>query len=90
MAILNTEDVITPAVEEKTYPHLWIKNMNIHAKDETTATAFFQLCPYNTDTKEILDEPKNIYIDNLWEKINESPEFQQAMEAIFEAVNIIK
>ena len=55
MAILNTEDIIIPAVEEKTYPHLWIKNINIHAKDETAATAFFQLCPYNSETKEILD-----------------------------------
>lgn len=90
MAILNTENIIIPAVQEKTYPHLWIKNINIHAKDETTATAFFQLCPYNSETKEILDESKTIFIDDLWAKVNESPEFQQAMQAIFAAVNTIK
>jgi hypothetical protein len=90
MPISNTEPVIVPQTEQKTFPHIWIKDIQISAPSSSEGYAIFQLCPYNAETQEILDQSKTIFIEDLWGKINESPQFQQAMGAIFAAVETIK
>jgi len=90
MAILNTAPVVIPATDEKEFPDLWIRSIHINAPSTTQGRAMFQLCPYDSLTGEILNSPRTIIIEDLWAKINESPEFQAAMAAIFAAVETIK
>ena len=90
MPISNTDLVIIPATDEKQFPHLWIRSIRINAPTTTQGRAMFELCPYDSDTQEILNQPRLVIIDDLWAKVNESVEFQTAMAAIFAAVETIK
>ena len=89
MPISNTTPVVIPPTDEKEFPHVWIRAIRIDAPTTTQGRAFFELCPYNSATGEILNQPKFVVIEDLWTKVNESVEFQQAMGAIFAAVETI-
>jgi hypothetical protein len=90
MAISNTAPVVIPATDEKEFPHIWIRSIRINAPSTTQGRAMFELCPYDSATGEILNQPRIVAINDLWAKINESTEFQTAMAAIFAAVDTIK
>lgn len=87
MAIPNTQPVVIPASEEKTFPHLWIKRISINSPNSSEGQLAISTVPYNADTGEIADvEPTVIRSNELWAVINNVPEAAQAMGAIFNAV----
>lgn len=91
MLIQNTEPVVIPQTEAKTYPHLWISRVLIEAPNVDNARAYIELHPYNSTTKEILkDSSERIHIDNIWSSAQENPAIQDAINALLEAVNVIK
>jgi hypothetical protein len=91
MLIQNTEPVVIPQAEAKTYPHLWISRVLIDAPSVDNARAYIELHPYNSTTKEILNSSsERIHIDNIWSSAQENPAIQDAINALLEAVNAIK
>lgn len=87
MLIPNQTPLVVPASEEKTFPHLWIRNLNILANSNTHGVMQFSLSPYNSQTKEIHDSiSKTIRVDDLWKAVNEVPEVAAAFGAIINAV----
>lgn len=91
MLIQNTQPVVTPQVEAKSYPHLWISRVVIMTPNTNEGRVDIELCPYNSDTKEILSSrPKRITIDNIWSAASQNPAIQNAMNSLLEAVNEIQ
>jgi hypothetical protein len=87
MALNNNQTIVIPATEEKQFPHLWLKNINISSKSLDRGHILISAAPYNSNTKEIGEGTiKNISVDNLWKAVEEVPEVAAAMEAIFAAI----
>lgn len=87
MILNNTQPIIIPAVEEKEFPHLWLKDIKISTSSTTEGIAIISAAPYNSQTKEIGDDVvKRIFINDLWKAINEVPEAAIAMGAILAAI----
>lgn len=92
MALTNPQTVVIPAVEEKTFPHLWIYNILIHAPTTTSGRIKIETLPYNSDTKEIGSGKDMVAIEtgDLWAAVAEVPEAALAMQAIFDAVEPLR
>lgn len=87
MLIPNQNPLVIPAVAEKTFPHMWIKNINIVSNSKTHGVLQFTLSPYNGQTDEVHDSIlKTIMVDDLWKAIEEVPELGLAFVKIMEAV----
>lgn len=87
MTLNNQQPIVIPATEEKTFPHLWLKNIHIHSDSLTKGMIMISASPYNSSTKEIGDGVvKNIHVMNLWKAVDEVPEVALAMNAILEAI----
>lgn len=65
--IPNTEPVVQPATEEKSYPDLYLMHLNIMAQPDGPVRANGTLRPYNYDTDEIgpKEQRKNVHIADL-------------------------
>lgn len=81
-----------PAVEEKTYPHLWLTDIHIQAANTTKGIVNIQAVPYDGTTGDVaLDGPVDVISSaNLWGAVQEVPEVALAMQAIFDAVEPLK
>ncbi len=92
MPLQNTETLVVPATEEKTYPHLWLYNTIIHAPSIYSGRILIETLPYNSNTKEIGSGANMVPIatDKLWQAIDEVPEVKAAMDAIFAAVEPLR
>ena len=95
MPIENENTVVipaVPAVEEKTYPHLWLTDIHIQAANTANGIVNIQAVPYNGDTGEVAqDGPVEVISSaNLWGAVQEVPEVALAMQAIFDAVEPLK
>lgn len=92
MPLQNTETLVIPATEEKTYPHLWLYNTIIHAPSTSGGRILIETLPYNSDKKEIGSGANMVPIatDKLWQAVEEVPEVKTAMNAIFAAVEPLR
>ncbi len=95
MAINNETTVVVPAVTavpEKSFPHLWLTDINVQAKTTTLGSLNIEAVPYNGETGEVADNTAvdTIYTENLWLAVQEVPEVALAMQAIFNAVEPLK
>ena len=92
MPITNTAPVVKPSTTEKTYPHLWINNIQINCPSPTAkGRAVFTVSPYDGTSGEMLEgSQRQIVVKDLFDAIATSPTLQQAMGAIFAAVDEIK
>ena len=91
MLIQNTQPVIVPQVEAKTYPHLWVSRIIIDTPSVTDGRVHIELNAYNSNTKEILESSRSrIDIENIWSAMEQNPAIATAMNAILEAVNQLK
>jgi hypothetical protein len=91
MPIQNTSPITIPASEEIVFDSLWISRIIIdtpNAKSE--GTALIEVVPYNADKKEILSQPRHFQIENLWQKVQETPEFSEAMAKIIQVVQMLE
>ena len=81
-----------PAVEEKTYPHLWLTDIHIQAANTANGLVNIQAVPYDGNTGDVAKDvtPDVISSDNLWGAVQEVPEVALAMQAIFDAVEPLK
>jgi hypothetical protein len=87
MILNNEHPVIIPATEEKSFPHLWLKNIHINSDSVNRGMIMISASPYNSSTQEIGEGiVKNIHIMDLWKAVNEVPEVAVAMKAILAAV----
>jgi hypothetical protein len=87
MLIENQTPVVIPAIEEKTFPHVWIRNISIVSNSKTHGVLQLALSPYNGETQEVHDSIlKTIRVDDLWKAINEVPELGLAFTKVLEAV----
>ena len=86
--ILNNEQPITvPAVEQKQFPHLWLKNIHISSNSPKEGMIMITASPYNATTKEVGQGTiKSIMIRDLWAAIENVPEAALAMQAIIAAI----
>jgi hypothetical protein len=84
--------ITVPAVAEKTFPHLWIYNLIIHAPTTTTGKVEAEFLPYNAETGEIgpASAMTTISSDKLWDAVNAVPEMKVAFDAIVAAVPAMK
>lgn len=92
MPLQNTEPLVIPATEEKTYPHLWLYNTIIHAPSVNNGSIVIETLPYNGDSQEIGSGANMvpIHTNKLWEAIEEVPEVKTAMNAIFAAIEPLR
>jgi hypothetical protein len=83
----NNNPIVVPAVSEKQFPHLWLKNIRINSNSPSEGMIMITSVPYNAETKEIgPGVVKNIMITDLWGAIANVPEAAAAMQAIIAAI----
>lgn len=91
MLIQNTQPVVVPPVDAKTYPHFWVSRIIIDTPSTTEGRVSIELNAYNSDTKEILKSSRNrIDVENIWSAMEQNPAIANAMNAILQAVNELK
>ena len=91
MPITNESSVIFPAVTavaEKTYPHIWLTDIQIRSESHSTGYIDISYVPYDGDTLDIVTghDPITIRTSDLWTAVNEVSAVAVAMQAIFDAV----
>lgn len=85
------QPTLVPPQEGKTYPHLWVSNLEIVADDTQTGALSATFSPYNADTGDILNNKSERFATNdLWLLVGEVPEAANAMKAIAESVPAIR
>jgi hypothetical protein len=83
----NNQPIVIPAVPEKQFPHLWLKNIHINSNSPNDGMIMITSAPYNAETKEVgPGTVKNIIIRDLWAAITNVPEAAVAMQAIIAAI----
>jgi hypothetical protein len=83
----NSSPIVVPAVSEKQFPHLWLKNIRINSNSPSEGMIMITSIPYNAETKEIgPGVVKNTVITDLWSAIANVPEAAIAMQAIIAAI----
>lgn len=95
MPIQNDTAVIIPAISavpEKTFPHLWLSEINIQSSSIAEGTLNIQSLPYDGDTMEVAQNgpAASIYTEELWTAVQEVSSVAIAMQAIFDAVGPLK
>lgn len=92
MPLDNPNTVVIPAVEEKTFPHLWLSNIVVHAPSATSGRIRVETIPYNADTQEIGSGQDMVALDtsDLWTAVQEVPEVAAAMQAIFDSIEPLR
>ena len=92
MKIENTNTVIIPPVQEKSFDALFLKSILIQADSVDKARITIEAVPFDYDTKQMAGLENRIMIstDKLWEAASEVPEVAQAIGAIFAAVKPLK
>jgi hypothetical protein len=91
MLIQNTSPVIVPSSEEVVFDSLWISRVIIDTPNaKSDGRAIIEVLPYNADKKEVLNQPRHFRIENLWHKIEETPEFSEAMAKIIQVVQVLE
>ena len=92
MTLNNPNPVTEPAIEEKTFPHLWLYNILVHAPSVESGRIKIETLPYNSDTKEIGSGKNKVTIEtnDLWQAVSEVPEVEQAMQSIFQAIEPLR
>jgi hypothetical protein len=90
MLIENTNPIVIPASEEKTFPNFWVSKIIMDTPSREEGKVYIELNPYNAETKEILNQTERVFIQDFWSKSEEVPEISIAMQAILTAVNAIK
>jgi hypothetical protein len=87
MILNNEQPIVIPAVEEKQFPHLWLKNIHISSNSPNHGMIMISAAPYSAVTKEVgQGTVKNIMINDLWAAIENVPEAALAMQAIIAAI----
>jgi hypothetical protein len=91
MILNNSQPIVIQAVEEKQFPHLWLKNIHINSDSTSEGTIMIECAPYNAETKEVgHGNVKRIFVRDLWEAVKNIPEAAIAMEAIIAAIEPIE
>lgn len=92
MPLPHPNPVEIPATEAKSYPELWLYNIAVHAPTVDSGVIRIETLPCNVATGEIAsgDFMVPIQTSDLWAAVNEVPEVQAAMEAIFAAVEPLR
>jgi hypothetical protein len=92
MPIENNNPITIPATEEKTFPHWWVQSIHVSTPSPTKAGhANITICPYNSTTQEVFSSSReSIIVDNIWDEAQAKPEVAAAINAIIEAVNVLK
>jgi len=87
MTLNNSQPIVIQAIEEKQFPHLWLKNIHIISKSPNHGMIMISSSPYNAETKEVgQGTVKNITITDLWGAVENVPEVALAMQAILSAI----
>lgn len=88
MPIPHPNPVQIPATEAKTFPHVWLYNIGVHAPAIDRGSIRIETLPCNMDTGEIAsgDYMQPLQTDKLWQAAGEVPEVAAAMGAIIAAV----
>jgi hypothetical protein len=90
--IPGAEEIIVPAVAEKTYPDAYMVSLQVIGRPGQTQRAVITYCPYNYDTGESLTgKDKTIVLKDLMATATEramanKPALAQAMGAVLLAV----
>jgi hypothetical protein len=90
MLIENTSPIVVPASDEKVFPNFWVSRIIMDTPSPKEGRVLIELKPYNSETKEILDQVERISIPDFWAKSAQIPEIPTAVQAILAAVNAIK
>lgn len=92
MPLPNPNPVIIPPTPEQDFADLWLYNIIIHAPSIDSGLIRIETLPYNGDTQEIASGQYMVPIttDQLWKAVNEVPEVETAMNAIFAAIEPLR
>jgi hypothetical protein len=91
MLIQNTSPITVEASEEIVFDSLWISRIIINTQSPNSeGRALIEVLPFNADKRQVLNQPKRFNIANLWQKIEETPEFSEAMAKIIEVVQLLE
>jgi hypothetical protein len=88
MPIPAQNPTTVPAVSAKSFPDLWLYNINIHAPAINTGRIYIEALPYNPDIQEIgpASGLEVITTDALFEAAYDVPEVGAAYQAIIDAI----
>ena len=88
MPIPAQNPTTVPAVSAKSFPDLWLYNINIHAPAVNSGRIYIEALPYNPDIQEIgpASGLEVITTDALFEAAYDVPEVGIAYQAIIDAI----
>lgn len=92
MPLPHPNPVEIPATEAKSYPDLWLYNIAVHAPTIASGNIRIETLPCNVEEGTIANGNHMVPIqtDNLWHAVEEVPEVEAAMHAIFSAVEPLR
>jgi hypothetical protein len=92
MPLPNPNPVIIPPTPEQDFTDLWLYNIIIHAPSVDSGLIRIETLPYNADNQHIASGNYMVPIvtDQLWNAVNEVPEVEAAMNAIFAAIEPLR
>lgn len=89
---IPSDPTIVPPSAEKTFGHQWILNLSVHAPNAQAGNFKIDLLPYDAATQEIgpITHKERVQSSEFWRVAAEVPEFQSAMNAVFDAIPAVK
>jgi hypothetical protein len=91
MAIILTDPITMPIVNERTADKIWISSMTVNAvHPEDPVTATFVVTPYCSDTNEVMKPLSQTFtVDDVFTACASNPTLAQALGAIYAAVETL-
>lgn len=92
MILTNPNPVVIPAKPEQVFPHLWLREIVVSAPSTTEGTIYLKSLPYNQTSQTIGNAADAVAVQtyDLWRAVDEVPEVEAAMTAIFAAVEPLR
>jgi hypothetical protein len=85
------EPIVAPPTPQKTYPIVWIRNLQINAHDPNSeGQLYLEIVPMAADRELLYSGTIELKTDTLYQAMSEVPELAQAFGAILAAVKPLK
>jgi hypothetical protein len=88
MIIQNINPVIVPPKQEAVFDAFWASKIIISTPNPLQdGSAFIELKPYNSSTKEVLEKSRRINVPSIFQEAQNDPAIQNAVMALIIAID---
>lgn len=86
MPISNNQPIVIPPVESQIFSEWFVTQINFKIKSPSEGFGTIELKPYDPVNEDILDEPRVIFFENIWDTAEKVPEIAYAINSIISGV----